>query len=72
MIDRRALILAATGAAFSQCASAAPKLADDGMYHFDWYLESFLDIAEDIETARANGKRLAIVWGQRGWSCSVR
>lgn len=65
MIDRRALILATVGAAFSRPADAAPKLADDGMYHFDWYLESFLDLAEDVETARANGKRLAIVWGQR-------
>jgi thioredoxin-related protein len=44
---------------------AAPKLSDDGMYHFDWYLESFLDIAEDIDTARAAGKRFALMWGQR-------
>ena len=44
-IDRRALILAAAGAALTRPVEAAPKLADDGMYYFDWYLESFLDFA---------------------------
>jgi thioredoxin-related protein len=44
----------------------APKLGEDGLHHFDWYLESFLDIGEDIATAAANGKRLAIMWGLKG------
>lgn len=67
MIARRSLLLAAGAALASTRAGASPpKLADDGMYHFDWYLESFLDLAEDIQTATDKGKRLAVIWGQRG------
>ncbi len=43
-----------------------PKLGEDGLHHFDWYLESFLDIPEDIAAAAANGKRLVVMWGLRG------
>jgi thioredoxin-related protein len=46
-------------------ADAKPKLTEDGMYHFDWYLESFLDLKEDIETAASGGKRLAVIVSQR-------
>ena len=47
-------------------ARAGLRLADDGLYHLDWYLDSFLDVAEDIESARQRGKRLAILWSLRG------
>jgi thioredoxin-related protein len=73
MISRRAFA-ASTAAILAASISArpasalgpAPKLGEDGLYHFDWYLESFLDISEDIATAAANGKRLAIMWGLKG------
>lgn len=45
---------------------ARARLGEDGLYHFDWYLESFLDIAEDIASASAAGKRYAILWGLKG------
>jgi thioredoxin-related protein len=45
---------------------AAAKLGDDGLYQMDWYLESFLDLAEDLAGATAKGKRFAILWGLRG------
>ncbi|MGL4728324.1 MAG: SoxW family protein [Bosea sp. (in: a-proteobacteria)] len=62
-----AALLAAPLASRSALAlGPAPKLGEDGLYHFDWYLESFLDIAEDIAAASANGKRLAIMWGLKG------
>lgn len=47
-------------------ASAAAKLGDDGLYQMDWYLESFLDLAEDLAAATAKGKRFAIMWGLKG------
>ncbi len=47
-------------------APAKPKLGDDGLYHMDWYLESFLDLSEDLAGATAKGKRLAIMWGLKG------
>ena len=47
-------------------ALAAAKLGDDGLYQMDWYLESFLDVAEDLAGATAKGKRFAILWGLKG------
>lgn len=47
-------------------ALAAAKLGDDGLYQMDWYLESFLDLAEDLAGATAKGKRFAIMWGLKG------
>lgn len=45
---------------------AKAMLGDDGIYHMDWYLESFLDVAEDLAGATAKGKRFAIMWGLKG------
>lgn len=50
----------------SRPARAQAKLGEDGLYHMDWYLESFLDVAEDVSAAAAAGKRLAVLWGLRG------
>lgn len=47
-------------------ALAKAKLGDDGLYQMDWYLESFLDLAEDLAGAAAKGKRFAINWGLKG------
>jgi thioredoxin-related protein len=43
-----------------------PKLGEDGLYHLDWFLESFLDIPEDIAAAAASGKRLVVMWSLKG------
>jgi thioredoxin-related protein len=43
-----------------------PTLGDDGLYRQPWFLESFLDIKEDMETAKANGKRLVVFIEQKG------
>jgi len=37
-----------------------------GLYHQDWFLESFLDMAEDFQGARDEGKRFVIIWEQKG------
>ena len=47
-------------------AAARARLSDDGLYQMDWYLESFLDLAEDLTGATAKGKRFAIMWGLKG------
>ena len=68
MLTRRsalALALAAV-AAPARAAATAPILGEDGLYHFDWYLESFLDLKDDIDTATKSGKRLAVMWGLKG------
>jgi thioredoxin-related protein len=47
-------------------AHAEPALGDDGLYHEPWFLNSFLDLREDLEGAASAGKRLAIMWELRG------
>jgi thioredoxin-related protein len=37
-------------------------LGDDGIHYKDWFLVSFLELAEDFEEARAEGKRFVILW----------
>lgn len=39
---------------------------EDGLHKQPWFLESFLDLGEDLEAAAAEGKRFAIIWEQRG------
>ena len=46
--------------------AAKPVLGDDGLYQMDWYLESFLDLAEDLASATAKRRRFAILWGLKG------
>lgn len=47
-------------------ALAKPALGEDGLNQTGWYLESFLDLAEDLAGATAKGKRFAIMWGLKG------
>ena len=37
-----------------------------GVYVQPWFLETFLDLREDIEEAKAEDKQLVILWEQRG------
>ena len=43
-----------------------PILTDDGLYTQEWFLQSFLDLGEDVDEATANGKRFAIMWELKG------
>ncbi len=79
MIDRRAfnrrlvtglalaaaLLLTGTGMA-AEKARIEPVMGDDGLYHQPWFLESFLDLREDLVEATEKGKRLVIFWEQKG------
>lgn len=72
MLTRRSLLaagpaaLAALAATGVHAAPAGLTMGEDGLYHFDWYLESFLDFAEDLEGASKAGKRLMVLWGLKG------
>ena len=69
MIGRRNLLVgAASLAAFAAARARAdqPILTDDGLYKQSWFLESFLDLADDLAGARKEGKRFAIMWELRG------
>lgn len=45
---------------------ARAEIGEDGLHKEDWFTVTFRDMVEDIEDAAANGKRLAIVFEQRG------
>lgn len=69
MIGRRKLLIGAASLAALAAARARgeePILTDDGLYKQPWFLESFLDLADDLEGARKEGKRFAIMWELRG------
>lgn len=42
------------------------EVGEDGLHMQSWFHESFLDLREDIADAEAEGKRLMIMWEQRG------
>jgi thioredoxin-related protein len=47
-------------------AAEASELGDDGLHKADWMRETFKDLSEDLEEANAEGKRLMLIFEQRG------
>jgi thioredoxin-related protein len=46
--------------------ASALKLNDDGLYTKPWFLESLLDLNDDLKEATDKGKRLVIMWELKG------
>lgn len=65
-ITRRVLLAAAASLAAFGARAAEPILTDDGLYRQSWFLESFLDLSDDLEGAAKEGKRFAIMWELKG------
>ncbi|HLK80562.1 MAG TPA: thioredoxin family protein [Xanthobacteraceae bacterium] len=66
MLSRRALMMAGGSFALASPARAAAVMTDDGFYREDWFLDSFLELAEDLKSTVAAGKQLAVIWEQAG------
>jgi thioredoxin-related protein len=70
MVSRRAFLAGSAGVAASVRLAdpvwAQPKLNDDGLHYQPWFLESLLELADDLDAASAAGKRFAIMWELRG------
>jgi thioredoxin-related protein len=69
MVSRRAFLAGSVGAlalGWSRPALAQATLTEDGLYRQPWFLESFLELADDLESAAAKGKRFAVMWELRG------
>ncbi len=43
-----------------------PEKDDEALYHQTWFNQSFLNLREDFEEAKAEGKRFAVIFEQRG------
>src|SRR5579872_3168681 len=70
MKTRRDLILGG-GAALLAAGTIAPAraepiLSEDGLYREPWFIESFLEIGDDLEQTAKRGKRFAVMWELRG------
>lgn len=52
--------------AFSIAAPDQLRAADGGLHTKDWFAVTFKDVAEDIEVASEEGKRLVLVFEQAG------
>ena len=46
--------------------AAGAEIGEDGLHKQDWFTITFRDISEDIATAQEQGKRLAMIFEQRG------
>lgn len=60
-----ALVSAVVISLFAGVAGAA-EIGEDGLHKESWFTITFRDIAEDIDQAKAEGKRLVIIFEQRG------
>lgn len=59
-------VLSALALAMTLALPVLAEVGDDGLHKEEWFSITFRDIGEDIESAKAAGKRLAIVFEQRG------
>ncbi|WP_267177769.1 SoxW family protein [Sneathiella aquimaris] len=76
-MTRRQLILHSTqislagalGVSLPRMVSAAGnkvELTEDGLHYQPWFLESFLELADDVSEAAEKNKHLAIMWELKG------
>ena len=71
MQTRRQLILGGSAAAAAGLVpgpawAEEAVLTEDGLYKQPWFLESFLELGDDLETTRKAGKRFAVMWELKG------
>ncbi|KQQ14201.1 thioredoxin [Methylobacterium sp. Leaf123] len=70
MSNRRRFLAGVLALGLTRPAGAEPMLepilGDDGLYRQPWFLESFLDLPDDLKAAQARGKRLAVLWELKG------
>jgi thioredoxin-related protein len=67
MLSRRLFLTGSAACALAPRAVVAEAvLTDDGLYRQPWFLESFLELPDDLAGASENKKRFAIMWELRG------
>lgn len=67
VLDRRRLTMALAASACSPAAFAnPPAVGEDGLHVQPWFLQSLLELKDDLEEATKRGKRFAILWELKG------
>lgn len=62
----KTLLATILGLALMSGAAVAAEMGEDGLHKTPWMSITFKDMTEDLEAANAAGKRLAIIFEQRG------
>lgn len=62
----RFLTVLLTMLTFALPAAAQSVMGDDGLHKAPWMHDTFKDMREDLDEARSQGKRLMVIWEQRG------
>lgn len=52
--------------AFAALPATGFEMGEDGLHKTEWMHNTFKDMTEDLEEANAQGKRMLIIWEQRG------
>ena len=60
------LVFVGFGPAHAAEGKIEPTVNEDGLYTQSWFLDSFMDIGDDIEESAAEGKRFAVMFEQKG------
>lgn len=67
MLSRRDFVVGSLSGALSVSAARGQSiLGDDGLYHQPWFLQSLLELGDDLQAATEGGKRFAMIWELRG------
>ena len=62
----RVLIASLVALMAMSAVAIAAKVGEDGLHKQPWFVTTFKDVKEDLEAAKQDGKRLAIIIEQRG------
>ena len=60
------LVLSVVATSSRAASETEPTLGDNGLHVQPWFLDSFLELSDDLAEAAAEGKHFAVVWEQRG------
>ena len=59
-------VIAALAFVFGGVVAHSAELGDDGLHKTEWMRDTFKDLREDLDEANAEGKRLLLMFEQRG------
>ncbi|MBC57967.1 MAG: thioredoxin [Confluentimicrobium sp.] len=66
MLSRRVMLGAVAALAAPRLSVAAARMGDDGLHKQDWFLDSFLELGDDLEMAAGQGRGLMVLVEQAG------
>lgn len=66
MLSRRMVIGAGAALVWPRMGRAETRMGADGLHKQDWFIETFLELGEDLADAAGRGKGLMILYEQAG------